>query len=141
MKVFIPSVDNMTFPTHQDTGEPDDEQWPSQLWKAININMNKNEMIENRMTTVEHAMEEHGRRNADINRKLEMIFEKLELVLINQEKASSRISITEKEISKLWSFPLKITAAIIAVGGASAVVLKFSLWLISNHRLDAIPPR
>jgi len=126
---------------NNDTGEPDDEQWPSKLWKAININMNKNELIENRMTTVENAMEEYGRRNADINRKLENISDKLELVLVNQEKSAIKIDNNKKEIDKLWAFPLKITASIIAIGGASAVVFKFALWLVSNHRLDAIPPR
>lgn len=126
---------------NNDTGEPDDEQWPSKLWKAININMNKNEVIENRINTVENAMEEHGKRNLDINRKLEIISNKLEQVLINQEKATMRIDSNKREIDKLWAFPLKITASIIAIGGASAVVFKFALWLVSNHRLDAIPPR
>jgi len=122
-------------------GEPNDEQWPSKLWKAININMNKNEVIENRMNTVENAMEEHGRRNLDINRKLEIISNKLEQVLINQEKAAMRIDSNKREIDKLWAFPLKITAFIIAVGGASAVVFKFVAWLLSNHHLDVYPPR
>lgn len=124
---------------NQDTGEPDDEQWPSKLWKAININMNKNELIEARVNTVENAMEDTGRRNADIHRKLENITDKLELVLINQEKAASRISTNEKEIARLWAFPLKITAVIVAIGGASAVVFKFVTWLMSNSHIDKIP--
>jgi len=126
---------------NQDTGEPDEEQWPSKLWKAININMNKNELIEARMNTVENAMEDAGRRNADIHRKLENITEKLELVLINQEKSELKIENNKREIERLWSFPLKITAAIIAVGGASAIVFKFVTWLLSNSHLDAIPRR
>ena len=120
-------------------GEPNDEQWPSKLWKAININMNKNALIENRMNTVENAMEEHGRRNADIYRKLDTIASRLEQVLINQEKAALRISTNEKEIARLWAFPLKITAVIIAVGGASAVVFKFVTWLLSNSHIENIP--
>ena len=124
---------------NQDTGEPDDEQWPSKLWKAINTNMNKNELIENRMNTVENAMEEHGRRNADIYRKLDTIASRLEQVLINQEKAALRISTNEKEIARLWAFPLKITAVIVAIGGASAVVFKFVTWLLSNSNIEKIP--
>lgn len=124
---------------NQDTGEPDEEQWPSKLWKAININMNKNELIEARMNTVENAMEDTGRRNADIHRKLETITDKLEIVLINQEKASIRIENNKREIERLWAFPLKITAVIVAVGGASAVVFQFITWLMSNSGVGKMP--
>lgn len=127
--------------TQHDNGEPDDVRFPSKLWEAINKIMTRHQIIENRMETVEVGMGEYGRRHQDINVKLEKITEKLEKILTNQTEQNMRIIQNKVEIERLWAFPLKIVAVITAIGGASAVVFKFALWLVSNHRLDAIPPR
>jgi hypothetical protein len=123
----------------QDNGEPSDEQFPSKLWKAITTIMSRHDVIEARMESTENAMSEYGRRNSDINRKLEIIAEKLELILTNQAQQVLRIEHNDSEIKRLWAFPLKITAAIIAVGGASVFVWKFVEWLMSAQDITKIP--
>ena len=119
----------------QDNGEPSDEQFPSKLWKAITTIMSRHDVIEARMESTENAMSEYGRRNSDINRKLEIIAEKLELILTNQAQQVLRIEHNASEIKRLWSFPLKITAAIIGVAGASAAIVGFVNWLLSNSTI------
>lgn len=116
-----------------------DERIPSKLWTDIQTVMNRYAIVENRMETVEHAMDEHGRRNADINRKLELIYEKLEKILTNQTDQNLRIIQNTVEIQRLWAFPLKITGAIIAIGGASVFVWKFVEWLMSAQDITKIP--
>ena len=123
----------------QDNGEPDDEQFPSKLWKAITTVMSRHDVIEARMESTENAMSEYGRRNSDINRKLEIIAEKLELILTNQAQQVLRIEHNDSEIKRLWAFPLKITGAIIAIGGASVFVWKFVEWLMSAQDITKIP--
>jgi hypothetical protein len=123
----------------QDNGEPSDEQFPSKLWKAITTIMSRHDVIEARMESTENTMSEYGRRNSDINRKLEIIAEKLELILTNQAQQVLRIEHNDSEIKRLWAFPLKITAAIIAVGGASVFVWKFVEWLMSAQDITKIP--
>lgn len=122
----------------QDNGEPDDEQFPSKLWKAITTVMSRHDVIEARMESTENSMSEYSRRNSDINRKLEIISEKLELIITNQAQTSIRVEHNAREIAKLWAFPIKITAVIIAIGGASAVVVKFALWLMSNSTVTSV---
>jgi len=127
------------FMVNQDTGEPDDEQFSSKLWKAINKIMSRHELIENRIETVEVGMGEYGRRHQDINSKLERINEKLEKILTNQTEQNLRIIQNKVEIERLWAFPLKIVAVITAVGGASVIMWKFSRWLLSAEGIYKLP--
>ncbi len=101
------------------------------FWRAIDSIQREDIITKEKIRVLEDAFNRHLSYHDGMAKSLEAIKEKLETngnilvaVKINQES-------NKKEIDKLWAFPLKIAAFVVALGGAGTVAYKLAHWLIS----------
>lgn len=102
------------------------------FWQAIAENRNALEVVKVDMTSLENAVMRFERMSdglAGDMKQVRTICETLNETLI---RFDSRITVTENQIKNLWSFPLKVAGAIMAIGGASAAVVGFIKWFIPS---------
>lgn len=113
----------------EELAEYDDNR--PRFWRAIDSIQREDIITKEKIRVLEDAFNRHLNYHDGMAKALEAIKEKLEAngnilvaVKINQET-------NKKEIDKLWAFPLKIVAFIVALGGAGTVAYKVAHWLIS----------
>lgn len=109
------------------------------FWEAIAKNKNGLEMVKAEMTTLENAVMRFERMSdglATDMKQVRTICETLNETLI---RFDARIAATENQIKSLWAFPLKVAGAIMAIGGASAMVYGFLRWFIPSMEIK-VPP-
>lgn len=108
---------------------PDDDLLPP-LWKLVQRSLTQSETVELKIQTIEKGMELLISRHADIMKALKDIQQWQRDKDISWTKTERIIVEHEKEIARIWAFPLKIAGAILAIFGASASVYGFLKWLM-----------
>lgn len=100
------------------------------IWKAIEHNDKMNELLTERIESVEKMFERHLTESTSIYDDVRKTNFKLEENGLKLERMLAILEKHEAEIKSLWAFPLKIMAAIVAVAGASSAVVSFVRWFI-----------
>ena len=106
------------------------------FWEAIAKNKNGLDMVKADMITLENAVMRFERLSdglAGDMKQIRTICETLNETLI---RFDARITATENQIKSLWSFPLKVAGAIMAIGGASAIVVSFVKWFVPSIHIQ-----
>ncbi len=109
------------------------------FWEEIAKSKNKIEILKVEMKTLEDAVMRFERLSdglAGDMKQIRSICETLNETLI---RFDARIVLTEKSIERLWAFPLKIAAVIIALGGAGTVAYKIARWIVTATDIPMRP--
>lgn len=109
------------------------------FWEAIAKTKNNLELVKAQMTTVENAVMRFERLTDGLDTDMKRIREICETLNETLIRLESRITSAEKSIERLWAFPLKIAAVIIALGGAGTIAYKLAKWIITATNIPVRP--
>jgi hypothetical protein len=110
------------------------------FWEAIAKNREAVEMVKMEIGTLENAVMRFERLSDGLSNDMKQVRRICEMLNETLIKLDARITSTEEQIKSIWSFPMKIAGAIIAVGGASAVLYGFLRWFIPTLEIK-VPPQ